>query len=85
MYVFNHNSSDVSKLDQMLKIEQDRTRMRELLSLEKIVLIGILDSMVRESYSRIENDGKVMIDTILGVYFSIMDYLNTQKLTQIQK
>lgn len=46
-YIFNYNRSDVSKLDSLLKIEREKKRLRALLCLEKIVVIGVLDSMLR--------------------------------------
>ena len=59
-----------------MNIEEEKMSLRELLSLEKVVVMGVLDSMIRESYGRIEKEGKPILDAIIGVYFSILDYLS---------
>ena len=70
----------MSRLDQILKIGEEKLYLRELLSLEKVVVMGVLDSMIRESYGRIEKEGKPILDAIIGVYFSILEYLSYEEI-----
>lgn len=74
-YVFNFNGSDVSKLDDLLKIKTEKWRLRMLLCLEKVVVLGVMDSMIRECEVAIENEGKLVMDVVIGVYYSILSFL----------
>ena len=46
-YILNYNNADVSKLDQLLKMEKERRKLRNMLCLEKVIVMGVMDSMVR--------------------------------------
>ena len=79
-YVFNQNGADICRLDSLLRIEGEKKRLRAFLCLEKVVVIGVMDSLVRECENSIENEGKYALDTIIGVYYSILSFVSEEKM-----
>lgn len=58
-----------------MKIGRDRERLKVFLCLEKIAIIGILDAMLKENELGVKNEGKVILEAVFGVYFSIFEYI----------
>lgn len=45
----NNNKADITKLEQLLKIPQEKEKLKLFLCLEKIAILGILDAIVRQN------------------------------------
>ena len=84
-YIMNHNKADISKLQSLLKIHNDKQRLKIFLCLQKIAVLGILDAMIRQNQLCVKNEGVAILEVVFGVYSSIFSYMLTQCKTTDQK
>jgi hypothetical protein len=68
-----------------LKIEQEKDKLKIFLCVEKIAVIGILDSMIREREVAVKMEGKTVLDAIMGVYMSTFEYIMSEGIYKNRK